>query len=67
MTATGPRNKFRDQATKTAVLLSLEGDDLLEIYNFTFTEDDQKEDYATLTKKLDGYCAAKVNEVHECS
>lgn len=64
--ASDPNEKPREDSTKTALLLSLGGDDVLEIYNnFTFTEDAERRDYATVIKKFDEYCAAQVNEIHE--
>ncbi|XP_065302513.1 uncharacterized protein [Dermacentor albipictus] len=66
LAASVPRDKPRDDSTKTALLLSLGGEDVLEIYNnFTFTEDAERMDYATVIKKFDEYCAAQVNEIHE--
>lgn len=49
---------------KTALLLSVAGDDGLEVYNnFIFKEGQQ--DYDTVIKKSDEYCASQLNEVHK--
>ncbi|XP_077551338.1 uncharacterized protein LOC144165064 [Haemaphysalis longicornis] len=61
---TGP--KPGGSSTKTALLLSLAGDAALEVFNnFTFLEGESKEEYVTVVKKFDEYCAAQQNEVHE--
>ncbi|XP_042142891.1 uncharacterized protein K02A2.6-like [Ixodes scapularis] len=63
--ATAP-DKPRTEATKTATLLTIAGDDALEIFNnFVFAEGESKEDYKTLVAKFEDYCADQQNEVYE--
>lgn len=52
--------------TKLALLLSIAGDDALEVYNnFSFDQGEDRNDYATVIKKFDEYFAEQLNEVHE--
>lgn len=44
--------------TKLALLLSIAGDDALEVYNnFSFDQGEDRNDYATVIKKFDEYFA----------
>lgn len=63
---TGPKPRAHGSATKTALLLSLTADTAFEVFNnFNFLEGESKEDYDSVVKKFDEYCAAQHNEVHE--
>ncbi|XP_077516843.1 uncharacterized protein LOC144127800 [Amblyomma americanum] len=54
------------EAAKTARLLTAAGDDALEVFNnFTFAEDENKQDYKTVVKKFEEYCGEQQNEVYE--
>lgn len=65
LTATEP-TKARRAFTKTALLLSITGEEAIEVYNtFSFTKDQDKNDYDVVIKKFDDYCASQVNEVHQ--
>lgn len=66
LTSSEASGKPRTGATKVALLLSVAGDEALEVYNnFSFTEGDSKNDLETVVKKFDEYCEAQLNEVHE--
>ncbi|XP_070378661.1 uncharacterized protein [Dermacentor albipictus] len=66
LVASVPDKKPRPDASKIALLLTVAGDDTLEIYNnFTFGDDESRESYATVIAKFDTYCAEQLNEVHE--
>ncbi|XP_049519210.1 uncharacterized protein LOC125943746 [Dermacentor silvarum] len=66
LTATEPASKKREASTKTALLLSVAGEEAIEVYNtFSFTEDESKDDYDAVIKKFDEYFASQVNEVHQ--
>lgn len=66
LAASEPTDKPRTEPCKTALLLSVAGEEAIEIFNtFSFGEDENKNDYATIVKKFDEYCAAQKNEVHE--
>ncbi|KAG0426648.1 hypothetical protein HPB47_026243 [Ixodes persulcatus] len=59
-----PGGKTMPAPTKTALLLSIAGDDALEVYNnFAFSADEDWQDYATIVGKFDGYFAAQLNEL----
>nr|XP_054930745.1 uncharacterized protein LOC129386661 [Dermacentor andersoni] len=61
-----PTGKPRTEPCKTALLLSVAGEEAIEIFNtFSFGEDESRNDYATVIAKFDAYCAAQQNEVHE--
>ena len=56
----------KPKATQCARLLHAAGPDALEISDaFTWTADEDKEDYATLLKKFDTYCEPRRNVVYE--
>ncbi|XP_077535341.1 uncharacterized protein LOC144147144 isoform X2 [Haemaphysalis longicornis] len=64
--ATADPKEPRSEATKTALLLSVAGNDALEVFNnFTFVEGESKEDYATVVQKFEAYCKEQLNEVYE--
>ncbi|XP_077516524.1 uncharacterized protein LOC144126312 [Amblyomma americanum] len=64
--ATTPKDDPRSGAAKAALLLSVAGDEALDVFNtFTFGEQEDKEDYDTLVRKFEAYCAEVSNEVHE--
>lgn len=64
--ATEPSKEPRSEAAKTALLLSVAGEDALEVFNnFAFLENESKEDYATVTSKFEAYCRQQQNEVYE--
>ncbi|XP_077522668.1 uncharacterized protein LOC144133441 [Amblyomma americanum] len=64
--ATTPKDDPRSGAAKAALLLSVAGDEALDVFNtFTLGEQEDKEDYDTLVRKFEAYCAEVSNEVHE--
>lgn len=64
-TVTKPHDKPLSKEAKTAILLSLAGEDVLEVFNnFSFSEAESKEDYEAVVCKLDAYWAAQTNEVY---
>ncbi|XP_049272080.1 uncharacterized protein LOC125758679 [Rhipicephalus sanguineus] len=64
--ATTTKEHPRSEAAKAALLLSVAGDEALDVLNtFKFEEDESKDDYATLAGKFESYCAEVSNEVHE--
>lgn len=66
VSAATPQGKTYTGPTKTALLLSVVGDDGLEVFNnFDFGEGESKQDYDTVIRKFDEYCASQLNEVHE--
>ncbi|XP_040073489.1 uncharacterized protein LOC120845986, partial [Ixodes scapularis] len=66
VTASAPGGKPLLGPTQAALLLSVAGDEALEVYNnFILSEGESQQDYATIIKKFDEYCAAQLNEVHE--
>ncbi|KAH7979016.1 hypothetical protein HPB49_007779 [Dermacentor silvarum] len=67
LTATEPASKKREASTKTALLLSVAGEEAFETYNtFSFMEDESMDDYDSVIKKFYEYFASQVNEVHQC-
>nr|XP_037269644.1 uncharacterized protein K02A2.6-like [Rhipicephalus microplus] len=63
--ATEPATRLTE-AARTARLLTAAGDDALEVFNnFTFAEGENKQDYQTVVKKFEEYCAEQQNEVYE--
>lgn len=63
---TEPAKESRPASVKTALLLSVAGDDALEVFNnFVFAESENKEDYATVALKFEEYCRQQQNEVYE--
>ncbi|XP_077545271.1 uncharacterized protein LOC144158324 [Haemaphysalis longicornis] len=63
--ATAPAKPLTE-AAKTATLLTVAGDDALDVFNnFTFAEGENKEDYQTVIAKFEEYCAGQQNEVYE--
>ncbi|XP_049275515.1 uncharacterized protein LOC119372299 isoform X3 [Rhipicephalus sanguineus] len=66
LAASEPTDKQRSVSSKTALLLSVAGEDAIEIFNtLNFTEGEDKADYATVIKKFDEYFTLQTNEVHE--
>ncbi|XP_075733513.1 uncharacterized protein LOC142775690 isoform X1 [Rhipicephalus microplus] len=66
LAASEPSDKQRSVSSKTALLLSVAGEDAIEIFNtLSFTEGEDKADYATVIKKFDEYFTLQTNEVHE--
>ncbi|XP_077511488.1 uncharacterized protein LOC144121920 [Amblyomma americanum] len=64
--ATASTKEPRTEAAKTALLLSVAGDDALEVFNnFTFSAEESKNDYATVVSKFEAYCQEQQNEVYE--
>ncbi|XP_072145551.1 uncharacterized protein [Dermacentor andersoni] len=64
--ATASTKEPRSEAVKAALLLSVAGDDALEVFNsFTFLEAERKDDYTTVVRKLKEYCEEQENEVYE--
>ncbi|KAK8777878.1 hypothetical protein V5799_020780 [Amblyomma americanum] len=64
--ATACTDKSKSEAAKTALLLSVAGEDALDVFNnFVFTEEQSKEDYATVIAKFEEYCVEQQNEIHE--
>lgn len=64
--ATAATDKPRSEAAKTALLLSVAGEEALDVFNnFVFAEGENKEDYATVTAKFEEYCVEQQNEIHE--
>ncbi|XP_077552546.1 uncharacterized protein LOC144167016 isoform X2 [Haemaphysalis longicornis] len=58
--------KPRPEYAKGALLLSIAGEEAIEVYNtFTFAEGESNLDYATVVKKFEEYCDAQQNEVYE--
>ncbi|XP_077562494.1 uncharacterized protein LOC144178475 isoform X2 [Haemaphysalis longicornis] len=58
--------KPRPESAKGALLLSIAGEEAIEVYNtFTFAEGESNLDYATVVKKFEEYCDAQQNEVYE--
>ncbi|XP_077550596.1 uncharacterized protein LOC144163726 [Haemaphysalis longicornis] len=66
LVATTTKEQPRSEAAKAALLLSVAGDDALDVFNtFTFEAQECKEDYATVVSKFESYCSEVSNEVHE--
>lgn len=66
LTASETAEKPRPESTKAALLLSVAGEEAIEVFNtFTFAEGESNSDYATVVKKFDEYCDDQSNEVHE--
>lgn len=66
LTVVKPHDKPLSSAAKTALLLSLAGEGVLEVFNnFSFDEGESREDYGTVVQKFDGYWDAQTNEVYE--
>ncbi|XP_065289918.1 uncharacterized protein [Dermacentor albipictus] len=64
--ATASPKEPRSEAVKAALLLSVAGDDALEVFNnFTFLEAERKDDYTTVVRKFKEYCEEQQNEVYE--
>lgn len=58
--------KPRPESAKGALLLSITGEEAIEVYNtFTFAEGESNLHYATVVKKFEEYCDAQQNEVYE--
>ncbi|XP_037572452.1 uncharacterized protein LOC119454651 [Dermacentor silvarum] len=56
----------RSEATKTALLLSVAGEEALDVFNnFVFSGEENKEDYNTVFAKFEEYCTEQQNEIHE--
>lgn len=66
LTVVRPQDKPLSDAAKTAMLLTLAGEEVIEIFNnFTFSESESREDYKTVVEKFDTYWGAQTNEVYE--
>ncbi|XP_070378979.1 uncharacterized protein [Dermacentor albipictus] len=66
LAASEPDDKKRSVSSKTALFLSVAGEDAIEIFNtLSFAEGEDKADYATVIKKFDDYFKLQTNEVHE--
>nr|XP_037276685.1 uncharacterized protein LOC119169736 [Rhipicephalus microplus] len=66
VTASDPPEKLRSAKTKVALLLSIAGEEALEVFNtFTFADSESREGYATVVAKFEPYCATHYSEVHE--
>lgn len=64
--ATSSKEHPRTEAAKAALLLSVAGDDALDVFNtFKFDADESKEDYGTVVHKFEIYCSQVSNEVYE--
>ncbi|XP_072145556.1 uncharacterized protein [Dermacentor andersoni] len=64
--ATASTKEPRSEAVKAALLLSVAGDDAVEVFNnFTFLEAERKNDYTTVVRKFKEYCEEQQNEVYE--
>ncbi|CAN7982308.1 unnamed protein product [Ixodes pacificus] len=64
--ATPSKERPRSEAAKAAVLLSVAGDEALDVFNnFKFEDGENQDDYATLVRKFEAYFAEVSNEVHE--
>ncbi|KAH7939570.1 hypothetical protein HPB52_013895 [Rhipicephalus sanguineus] len=64
--ATACKSNPRSEAAKTAVLLSVAGDEALDVFNnFVFSGEENKEDFNTVIAKFEDYCLEQQNEVHE--
>nr|XP_050033160.1 uncharacterized protein LOC126529699 [Dermacentor andersoni] len=64
--ATASTKEPRSEAVRAALLLSVAGDDALEVFNnFTFLEAERKDDYTTVVRKFEEYCEEQQNEVYE--
>lgn len=58
--------KPRPETAKGALLLSIAGEEAIEVYNtFTFAEGESSLDYATVVEKFEEYCDTQQNEVYE--
>ncbi|KAH6929742.1 hypothetical protein HPB50_005514 [Hyalomma asiaticum] len=58
------KQRGRSEAAKTALLLTIAGEDALEVFNnFSFSENESKDDYGTVTGKFEEYCRQQHNEV----
>lgn len=66
LTVEQPHDKPLSDAAKTAMLLSLAGEEAIEIYNnFAFQKGENNQNYAAVVKKFDDYWDAQRNEVYE--
>nr|XP_037268533.1 uncharacterized protein LOC119159785 [Rhipicephalus microplus] len=56
----------RSEAAKTALLLSVAGEEALDVFNnFVFSGEENKEDFSTVIAKFEDYCLEQQNEIHE--
>lgn len=63
---TTDKKQPRPETAKGALLLSVAGEEAIEVYNtFTFADGESNLDYATVVKKFEEYCDAQQNEVYE--
>lgn len=59
LTVTMPQDNPLIDAAKTALLLGLDGEDVIEVFkNFTFNEDESSECYGTVVQRFDSYLDA---------
>ncbi|XP_037517802.1 uncharacterized protein K02A2.6-like isoform X2 [Rhipicephalus sanguineus] len=64
--ATACKSNPRSEAAKTALLLSVAGDEALDVFNnFVFSGEENKEDFNTVIAKFEDYCLEQQNEIHE--
>nr|XP_054928052.1 uncharacterized protein LOC129385442 [Dermacentor andersoni] len=64
--ATEVKDQPKSEASKAALLLSIAGDEALDVFNnFKVEPNESKDDYKTLIQKFDAYCSEVTNEVHE--
>ncbi|XP_070378753.1 uncharacterized protein [Dermacentor albipictus] len=64
--ATEVKDQPKSEASKAALLLSIAGDEALDVFNnFKFEPNESKDGYKTLMQKFDAYCSEVTNEVHE--
>lgn len=64
--ATTSEDHPRTKEAKAALLLSIAGDEALEVFNnFKFEAGEDSGDYETLVRKFEQYCIKEQNEVHE--
>lgn len=66
LTASEPSAKPRMEATKTVLLLSVAGEEAIEIFNtFDYQQNEDSSDYKAVMQKFNAYFAGQSNEVHE--
>ncbi|KAH8009338.1 hypothetical protein HPB51_015661 [Rhipicephalus microplus] len=66
LAASEPSKKKRSLSSKSGLLLSVAGEDAIEIFHtLNFKEDEDKTDYATAIEKFDEYFTLRTNKEHE--
>nr|XP_054926424.1 uncharacterized protein LOC126530616 [Dermacentor andersoni] len=59
--ATEVKDQPKSEASKAALLLSIAGDEALDVFNnFKFEPNESKDDYKTLIQKFDAYCSEPI-------